>query len=133
MVLLSTLGARMGMIIFSPYTLPGTGPATKMFGFSLLYGDQARPFISFLIGFGRRSFGASFQPSGKTAMAPMFIFALDPSATGCMRFSYLAGTSSATLKIVSGSTSCGRRASIILEAKWQLAQAIFPVASRGSL
>jgi len=66
-------------------------------------------------------------------MAPTFMGALLPSAMGCIRLPYLAGISMVALKMVSGSTSMGSFTSMDLEARWQLAQAIFPVASRGSL
>merc|ERR1719343_1564057 len=109
-------GDKMGNVIFSKRS-PGTGPATTMFGFSLLYGAQARPFISFLSALGSRSLGASFQPSGMMAIAPAFIVALEPSAIGCILFLYLAGISMVALKMVSGRTSWGKRTSISFCAK----------------
>jgi len=62
---------------------PATGPTTRIFGFSLLYGCTKTPLVFAFISSERRSFGASEKPSGRTKTDPMLSVALVPPAEIC--------------------------------------------------
>ena len=68
----------------TPFLSPATGPTTKMFGFSLLYGWTKRPFVLAFISGVRRSFGASWKPSGRIKTEPTLIVCLLPSPPICL-------------------------------------------------